>query len=46
MLALKFSAQFSKISFHKKIGYNINIWRQAACIVVNPNTVDNFAIQF
>ena len=31
------SAQFIKIiSHYKKIGYNINVLRQTACLVVNP----------
>ena len=40
----KFSAQFIKtISHYKKIGYNINVLQQTACLVVNPITVGNFA---
>ena len=35
-----FSAQFIKIiSHYKKIGYNINVLKQTACLVVNPITV-------
>ena len=42
-----FSAQFIKIiSHHKKIGYNINVLQQIACLVVNPVTVGNFAFLF
>ena len=42
-----FSAQFIKIiSHYKKIGYNINVLQQTACLVVNPITVDNFAFLF
>ena len=42
-----FSVQFIKIiSHYKKIGYNINVVRQTACLVVNPNTVCNFAFLF
>ena len=42
-----FSAQFIKIiSRYKKIGYNINVLQQTACLVVNPNTVGNFAFLF
>ena len=38
-----FSAQFIKIiSHYKKIGYNINVMQQTACLVVNPITVGNF----
>ena len=40
----KFSVQFIKtISHYKKIGYNINVLQQTACLVVNPITVGNFA---
>ena len=43
----KFSAQFIKIITHyKKIGYNINVLQQTACLVVNPITVGNFAFLF
>ena len=42
-----FSTQFIKIiSHYKKIGYNINVLQQAACLVVNPITVGNFAFLF
>ena len=42
-----FSAQFIKIIFHyKKIGYNINVLQQTACLVVNPIMVGNFASLF
>ena len=42
-----FSAQFNKIiSHYKKIGYNINVLQQTACLVVNPITVGNFAFLF
>ena len=30
----------------KRIGYNINVMRQSACLVINPITVDNFAYPF
>ena len=34
-----FSAQFIKIiSHYKKIGYNINVLQQTACLIVNPIT--------
>ena len=37
-------AQFIKIlSHYKKIGYNINVLQQTACLVVNPISVGNFA---
>ena len=42
-----FSAQFIKIiSHYKKIGYNINVLQQTACLVVNTITVGNFAFLF
>ena len=42
-----FSALFIKIiSHYKKIGYNINVLQQTACLVVNPITVGNFAFLF
>ena len=42
-----FSAQFIRIiSHHKKIGHNINVLQQTACLVDNPITVDNFAFLF
>ena len=42
-----FSAQFIKIiSHYKKIGYNIIVLQQTACLVVNPITVGNFAFLF
>ena len=42
-----FSAQFvGVISHYGKIGYNINVLQQTACLVVNPITVGNFAFLF
>ena len=44
-----FSVQFIKIheiSHYKKSGYNIIVLQQAACLVVNPITVGNFAFLF
>ena len=42
-----FSAQFIKIiSHYKKIGYNINVLQQTACLVVNPITVGDFSFLF
>ena len=42
-----FSALFIQIiSHYKKIGYNINVLQQTACLVVNPITVGNFAFLF
>ena len=40
-----FSTQFRKIMLrYKKIGYNINVIRQTACMVVNPITVNGFPL--
>ena len=33
-------------SHYRKIGYNINVLQQTACLVVNPITVGNFAFLF
>ena len=42
-----FSAQFIKIISHYiKIGFNINVLQQTACLVFNPITVGNFAFLF
>ena len=42
-----FSDQFRKIIVrYKRIGYNINIMRQSACLVFNPITLNNFASLF
>ena len=42
-----FSTQFREfILRYIKIEYNINVIRQIACTVVNPNTVNNFASLF
>ena len=35
-----------KIVHYKKIGYNIAVLRQIACLVVNPCKVNNFAYLF
>ena len=42
-----FSDQFQIIIIHhKRIGYNLNVIRQSACLVINPITVDNPAALF
>ena len=41
-----FTDQFRKIIRHKRIGYDLNVMRQSACLVINPITVDNFAPLF
>ena len=36
-----FSGQFRKIIMcYKRIGYNLNVMRQSACLFINPITVD------
>ena len=42
-----FSDQFIKIIMrYKRIGYNLNVMQQSACLVINPITVDGFAALF
>ena len=42
-----FPYHFKKIIVrHKKIGYNINVMRQTACLVVYPIKVNSFAYLF
>ena len=42
-----FSFQFGKIiTRYRRIGYNLNVMRQSACLVFNPITVDNYAAFF
>ena len=39
-----FSEQFRKlINRYKRIGYNLYIMRQTACLVMNPIMVDDYA---
>ena len=43
----EFSDQFRKIIIrYKRIGYNMNVMRQTACLVFHPITVNNFADHF
>ena len=38
-----FSEQLRKIIMrHKRIGYDLNVMQQSACLVINPITVDNY----
>ena len=42
-----FSDQFRKIIMrYKRIGFNLNVMRQSACLVINPITVDSYAALF
>ena len=34
------------VSHYKKIGYNINVFQQTACLVVNQMTVDKYAFLY
>ena len=39
-----FSGQFRKIIMrYKRIGYNLNVMQQSACLVINPITIDGHA---
>ena len=31
---------------YKRIGYNLNVMRQSACLVVNPITADSYSALF
>ena len=47
VIRANFSDQLRKnIMCYKRIGYNINVMRQSACLVINPITVDSFASVF
>ena len=38
------SDQFRKIIMcYKRIGYDINVMRQSACLVINPSSVNGYA---
>ena len=42
-----FSFQFGKIiTYYRRIGYNLSVMRQSACLVFNPIMVDNYAAFF
>ena len=42
-----FSDQFRKIIMrYKRIGYDLNVMQQSACLVINPITVDGYAAFF
>ena len=42
-----FADQFRKLIIrHKRIGYDLNVMRQFACLVINPITVYNSAALF
>ena len=42
-----FSDQFRKIIMrYKRIGYNLNVMRLSACLVINQITVDGYAELF
>ena len=42
-----FSDQFKKIiKLYKRVGYNMDVMRQSACLVVNPITVYSYGFLF
>ena len=42
-----FSVQFGKVIMrYKRTGYNIDVMRQSACLIINPIMVDSFASLF
>ena len=42
-----FSFHFRKIiTRYRRIGYNLNVMRQSACLVFNPIMVDNYVASF
>ena len=42
-----FSFQFRKIiTRYRRLGYNLNVMRQSACLVFNPIMVDNYTAFF
>ena len=42
-----FSDQFRNIIMrYKRIGYNLNVMRHSACLVINPTKVDGYAALF
>ena len=41
-----FADQFRKIIRHERIGNDVNVMRQSACLVINPITVNSFAACF
>ena len=41
------NVRFQKMTIcHKRIGYDLNVMRQSACLVINPITVDKFTALF
>ena len=41
-----FSVQKTIITRYRRIGYNLNVMRQSACLAFNPIMVDNYATFF
>ena len=48
MVSTYFSHQFKNVARYcdKRIGYNLKMRRQSACLLINPVTVDSFAALF
>ena len=42
---IKFYSQNTNL-LYKRIGYNLNVMRQSACLVINPGTVVGYAAFF
>ena len=45
-LVYKFKKLIGSNDFSYRIGYNLNVMRQSACLVFNPIMVDNYAAYF
>ena len=43
---LDFSDIFDDFRWNRRIGYNLNVMRQSACLFFNPIMVDNYAAFF
>ena len=43
---LPIDASYKIITRYRRIGYNLNVMRQSACLVFNPIMVDNYAAFF
>ena len=39
-----FLINLKNIMWYKRIGYNVDVMRQSVCLVVNPVTVNSFAV--
>ena len=46
LMIFLFSSEKKIITRYRRIGYNLNVMRQSACLVFNPIMVDNYAAFF